>query len=181
MDSTEWTESFGSSSDDLPEEDALALPDEGGTPEFTDEPPPPAPTRRGRPPSARKAPTARGRKASAPRAAKRARAGGRGTRGRGESRPVPTLTGTFPDLAGHLAGLLDIVRAEVEAVGELSRRIDDQVRILNELRSEQAGRLHTLDALRDSATNATLGAFLDETIQPQLPEVEEVIPDRLLQ
>ncbi|MDQ1704021.1 MAG: hypothetical protein QOF18_387 [Frankiaceae bacterium] len=109
------------------------------------------------------------------------------------SRPAKKTTAAAPaaaasapaagsiDLAGGLRRLLSSVEAEVRAVGALSERIDTLVAELNERRDEQAKRLLTLDALRSSVNDVSLGAFLDKAIRPRKVRVVEVMPKRLTQ
>lgn len=85
------------------------------------------------------------------------------------------------DLAGGLKQLLASVETEVRAVGALSERIDVLVTELNARRDEQAKRLLTLDALRSSVDDISLGAFLDKAIRPRKVRVVEVVPKRLTQ
>ena len=85
------------------------------------------------------------------------------------------------DLAGGLRQLLAAVETEVREVGVLSERIDKLVTELNARRDDQTKRLLTLDALRGSVDDASLGAFLDKAIRPRKPRVAEVIPKRLTQ
>jgi hypothetical protein len=85
------------------------------------------------------------------------------------------------DLAGGLRQLLSAVETEVREVGALSERIDKLVAELNARRDDQTKRLLTLDALRGSVDDASLGAFLDKAIRPRKPRVAEVIPKRLTQ
>jgi len=85
------------------------------------------------------------------------------------------------DLAGGLRQLLTAVETEVREVSALSERIDKLVTELNARRDDQTKRLLTLDALRGSADDTSLGAFLDKAIRPRKPRVAEVIPKRLTQ
>lgn len=93
----------------------------------------------------------------------------------------PGRPGGPADLAGSLRGLLRSVDEEVQAVGELSRLIDEHVTELNALRAEQALRLGVLDELRASVQDDSLGAFLDKAVRPRGARVEEIIPERLLE
>jgi hypothetical protein len=126
--------------------------------------------------TARKAAPARSRaRSSAARPAKRA-----------ASASAPAAASSAPaagsiDLAGGLRQLLSSVEAEVRAVGALSERIDTLVTELNGRRDEQAKRLLTLDALRSSVNDPSLGAFLDKAIRPRKVRVLEVVPKRLTQ
>ena len=87
------------------------------------------------------------------------------------------------DVAGSLAaalrGLVDGIDAEVAAITALSEEIDDHVTALNDLRAQATERLLHLDELRAAAEDVNLSAFLDTSIQPQLPQVEEEFPDRI--
>ena len=83
------------------------------------------------------------------------------------------------DLAGGLRQLLDAVEAEVRSVSSLSERIDQLVTELNRKREDQAKRLLVLDALRESVSDQSLGAFLDKAIRPRKPRVTELMPKRL--
>ena len=94
------------------------------------------------------------------------------------ARPAAPAAGTI-DLAGGLRSLLDSVETEVRAVSALSARIDELVTELNNRRDEQAKRLLVLDALRESVTDQSLGAFLDKAIRPRRPRVTELMPERL--
>jgi len=85
------------------------------------------------------------------------------------------------DLAGGLRSLLDAVETEVREVSTLSEQIDRLVNELNARRDDQTKRLLALDALRSSADDSTLGAFLEKAIRPRKPRVTEVIPERLNQ
>ena len=71
------------------------------------------------------------------------------------------------------------VEVEVRAVSALSERIDALVTELNAARDEQAKRLVVLDELRLSVGDDSLGAFLNQTIQPRTVRVREVVPERL--
>jgi hypothetical protein len=83
------------------------------------------------------------------------------------------------DLAGGLESLLDAVKGEVLAVTSLSTQIDGLVSDLNGVRDEQAQRLLALDALRTAVNDGGLTSFLDKLIRPRMPQVPEVVPDRL--
>ena len=82
-------------------------------------------------------------------------------------------------LAAALRDLVSSIEDEVAEVTRLSEVIDDHVVTLNGLRADVAGRLAHLDELRSAADDANLGAFLDDTIQPQLPQQSEDFPDRI--
>jgi len=87
------------------------------------------------------------------------------------------------DVAGSLASalreLVGGIETEVTAITALSSDIDQHVRALNDLRAEATRRLLHLDDLRSAAEDVNLSAFLDTSIQPQLPQVEEDFPDRI--
>lgn len=93
--------------------------------------------------------------------------------------PASSGAGASSSLAQALVGLVSSIEAEVASVNDLSSRIDEHVSSLNELRADAARRLEVLDELRAAASDASLSAFLDETIQPQMPLVEEHFPDRI--
>ncbi len=82
-------------------------------------------------------------------------------------------------LAAALRDLVSSIEDEVAEVTRLSEVIDDHVVTLNGLRADVAARLAHLDELRAAADDANLGAFLDDTIQPQLPQQSEDFPDRI--
>lgn len=82
-------------------------------------------------------------------------------------------------LAAALRDLVTSIEDEVAEVTRLSEVIDDHVVTLNGLRADVAARLAHLDELRAAADDANLGAFLDDTIQPQLPQQSEDFPDRI--
>ncbi|MCW2777532.1 MAG: hypothetical protein JWN17_1257 [Frankiales bacterium] len=82
-------------------------------------------------------------------------------------------------LASALRELVTGIEDEVAEVTRLSEVIDDHVVTLNGLRADVAARLAHLDELRAAADDANLGAFLDDTIQPQLPQQSEDFPDRI--
>ena len=86
--------------------------------------------------------------------------------------PVRALTSELRDLVWGL-------RSEVEVVTALAARIDDRVQALNALRAEAARRLAALDALLDAADDPRLRRWLEGLVQPPLPQVAEVLPDRL--
>jgi hypothetical protein len=110
-----------------------------------------------------------GRRSSGPRARKApARAP--------EPAPVSDAAGS---LAAALRGLVDGIDAEVAAITALSEEIDDHVSALNDLRAQATERLLHLDELRAAAEDVNLSAFLDTTIAPQLPQIEEEFPDRI--
>jgi hypothetical protein len=71
------------------------------------------------------------------------------------------------------------IEDEVTAITGLSAQIDEHVEALNELRAEATRRLLRLDELRAAAEDVNLSAFLDTTIQPQLPQSEEEFPERI--
>ena len=82
-------------------------------------------------------------------------------------------------LAAALRGLVDGIDQEVAAITALSEEIDDHVSALNDLRAQATERLLHLDELRAAAEDVNLSAFLDTTIAPQLPQIEEEFPDRI--
>ena len=82
-------------------------------------------------------------------------------------------------LATALRGLVSGIEDEVTAITGLSGQIDEHVKALNELRAEATRRLLHLDDLQSAAEDVNLSAFLDTTIQPQLPAVEEEFPARI--
>jgi len=82
-------------------------------------------------------------------------------------------------LASALRGLVEGIENEVSAITGLSGDIDTHVTALNDLRAEATRRLLHLDDLRAAAEDVNLSAFLDTSIQPQLPQVEEDFPDRI--
>lgn len=82
-------------------------------------------------------------------------------------------------LASILRGLVGGIDEEVTAITGLSAEIDVHVAALNELRAEATRRLLHLDDLRAAAEDVNLSAFLDASIQPQLPQAEEDFPDRI--
>jgi hypothetical protein len=82
-------------------------------------------------------------------------------------------------LAAALRGLVGGIGDEVSAITSLSGEIDGHVSALNDLRAEATRRLLHLDDLRGAAEDVNLSAFLDTSIQPQLPQVEEDFPDRI--
>jgi hypothetical protein len=90
--------------------------------------------------------------------------------------PAPELSGS---LAAALRDLVSGVEDEVSAITGLSAQIDEHVEALNELRAEATRRLLHLDELRAAAEDVNLSAFLDTTIQPQLPQSEEEFPERI--
>jgi hypothetical protein len=94
-----------------------------------------------------------------------------------------TSSASSKDAAGSLAsalrGLVGGIETEVAAITGLSAEIDRHVTALNDLRAEATRRLLHLDDLRAAAEDVNLSAFLDTSIQPQLPQVEEEFPDRI--
>lgn len=123
------------------------------------------------------------------------RSGGTGRRGSGRAsgsgrRSPSTRTPRTPrasapstEAAGTLAtalrGLVSGIEEEVTNITALSAQVDEHVRALNDLRAEATRRLLHLDDLQAAAEDVNLSAFLDTTIQPQLPQVEEEFPDRI--
>jgi hypothetical protein len=82
-------------------------------------------------------------------------------------------------LASALRELVTGIEEQVTAITALSGQVDEHVTALNELRAEATRRLLHLDDLRAAAEDVNLSAFLDTTIQPQLPQVEEEFPERI--
>ena len=90
----------------------------------------------------------------------------------------PRVTATS-SLASALRELVGGIETEVASITSLSAEIDQHVDALNGLRAEATSRLLHLDDLRSAAEDVNLSAFLDTSIQPQLPKVEEDFPDRI--
>ena len=115
------------------------------------------------------------------------RAGGSGRRTGGRAArtparveaPAPVAETTSTSLADALRGLVNGIDEEVTAITALSEEIDDHVTALNDLRAQATERLLHLDELRAAAEDVNLTAFLDTTIAPQLPQIEEEFPDRI--
>ena len=114
------------------------------------------------------------------------RAAGNGRRSSGpRARRAPAPAPEAPpavdagSLAAALRGLVDGIEQEVAAITALSEEIDDHVSALNDLRAQATERLLHLDELRAAAEDVNLSAFLDTTIAPQLPQIEEEFPDRI--
>lgn len=82
-------------------------------------------------------------------------------------------------LTFDLRGLLWGIESEVALITSLSRRIDEHVHAVNELRREAARRLTLLDRLVDAAQDEDLQAWLLTATQAPLPRVTERFPDRL--
>jgi len=93
--------------------------------------------------------------------------------------PVAAESAPLGSLAAALRDLVSSLEDEVAEVTRLSEVIDEHVVTLNGLRGDVASRLAHLDELRAVADDANLGAFLDDTIQPQLPQQSEDFPDRI--
>jgi len=112
---------------------------------------------------------------------RRGKAGGRAatTRSRRGSARAASDNGLSGTLAAALRELVNGVEDEVTAITSLSAQIDEHVEALNELRAEATRRLLHLDELRAAAEDVNLSAFLDTTIQPQLPQSEEEFPERI--
>ena len=128
------------------------------------------------------------RKGSGRRTGGRASSTGRRSPSSPRARRAPSRAPEAPpapanDVAGSLAaalrGLVDGIDAEVSAITALSEEIDDHVSALNDLRAQATERLLHLDELRAAAEDVNLSAFLDTSIQPQLPQIEEEFPDRI--
>ena len=133
-------------------------------------------SRRGRGPAkkadARKSPAKKAGARKAP--AKRA-----SSRGSSPSSGAPSARAAAGSLASALRELVGGIEEEVRNITSLSSQIDDHVRALNDLRADAAQRLMYLDDLRAAAEDGNLGAFLDDTIQPTLPQVAEDFPPRI--
>ena len=112
---------------------------------------------------------------------RRGKSGGRAatTRSRRSSTPAASARELSGTLAAALRELVNGVEDEVTAITGLSAQIDEHVGALNELRAEATRRLLHLDELRAAAEDVNLSAFLDTTIAPQLPQIEEEFPDRI--
>jgi hypothetical protein len=112
---------------------------------------------------------------------RRGKSGGRAatTRSRRGSAPAAPASDPSGTLAAALRELVNGVEDEVTAITGLSAQIDEHVEALNELRAEATRRLLHLDELRAAADDVNLSAFLDTTIQPQLPQSEEEFPERI--
>ena len=114
---------------------------------------------------------------------RRGKGGGRAATPRSRRGAAPAAAPADSELSGTLAGALrDLVNGvedEVTAITGLSAQIDEHVEALNELRAEATRRLLHLDELRAAAEDVNLSAFLDTTIQPQLPQSEEEFPERI--
>ena len=113
---------------------------------------------------------------------RRGKGGGRAATPRSRRGAAPSAAAT-DELSGTLANalreLVNGVEDEVTAITGLSAQIDEHVEALNELRAEATRRLLHLDELRAAAEDVNLSAFLDTTIQPQLPQSEEEFPERI--
>ena len=110
---------------------------------------------------------------------RRSSSGGRSSRAATRPEPAPAADDSAGSLAAALRGLVNGIDEEVSAITALSEEIDDHVQALNDLRSQATARLLHLDELRAAAEDVNLSAFLDTSIQPQLPQVEEEFPDRI--
>ena len=146
------------------------------TPDSIDAPPTPAVQTGPKP--AKRTP-ARKRSTPAKRTPAR-KSAGRATRTSGRA---SSSSSSAKDVAGSLASalreLVGGIETEVTAITALSSDVDQHVRALNDLRAEATRRLLRLDDLRSAAEDVNLSAFLDTSIQPQLPQVEEDFPDRI--
>jgi hypothetical protein len=113
----------------------------------------------------------------------RRKSGGTGrattSRSRRNAAPKPSAADLSGSLAAALRELVNGIEDEVTAITGLSAQIDEHVEALNELRAEATRRLLHLDELRAAAEDVNLSAFLDTTIQPQLPQSEEEFPERI--
>ena len=101
------------------------------------------------------------------------------TRSRRSPAPAAPATDLSGTLAAALRDLVNGIEDEVTEITGLSAQIDEHVEALNELRAEATRRLLHLDELRAAAEDVNLSAFLDTTIQPQLPQSEEEFPERI--
>ena len=91
----------------------------------------------------------------------------------GSSLPAATLTYGVRELVWG-------IESELAVIGSLTRRIDEHVAILNELRGELADRLLRLDELHvATAGHQHLAAFVAAAARVPLPVVDEDFPDRL--
>ncbi len=84
----------------------------------------------------------------------------------------PALTYAVRELVWHM-------QSEIAIISCLARRIDNHVEALNAARRELAERLLALDALRGSAADPHLAAYLADSTQLRLPVVEEADAPRL--
>ena len=90
---------------------------------------------------------------------------------------VPAATST---LTYGLRELVWGMESELAVIGNLSRRIDEQVGILNALRGELAERLSRLDELHAATSGQHhLAEFVAAAARSVLPSVDEDFPDRL--
>ncbi len=105
-----------------------------------------------------------------------ARSGGSSSRSSSSASSSSDAAGS---LAAALRSLVGGIESEVSGISSLSGEIDTHVQALNDLRAEATRRLLHLDDLRAAAEDVNLSAFLDTSIQPQLPQVEEDFPDRI--
>lgn len=82
-------------------------------------------------------------------------------------------------LTFDLRGLVWGIESEVAVITSLSRRIDEHVAAVNDLRRAAVRRLAVLDELIASADDPDLQAWLETVGAAPLPRVTEVFPDRL--
>lgn len=82
-------------------------------------------------------------------------------------------------LTFDLRGLVWGIESEVAVITSLSRRIDEHVAAVNEVRRAVVRRLAVLDALVESADDPELRAWLETVCAAPLPRVTELFPDRL--
>ncbi len=71
------------------------------------------------------------------------------------------------------------IESEVAVISSLSRRIDERVARVNELRAAAVERLLRLDALVEAADDPQLEAFLRSAAVAPMPSVQEDFPERL--
>lgn len=90
-----------------------------------------------------------------------------------------TPKGASGSLTFDLRGLVWGIESEVAQITSLCRRIDEQVRAVNALRTQAAQRLAALDELVEAAQDPDLQAWLEAAAQTHLPQVTELFPDRL--
>lgn len=160
---------------DAPATDKTAPSTPGGSPSLAQEPAPGA----AKPKSGSTARRGRGATKSTPAKrtpAKSSPAKSAGSTSRSSGSSAGDAAGS---LAAALRGLVSGIEDEVSAISSLSSQIDSHVQELNDLRAEATRRLLHLDDLRGAAEDVNLSAFLDTSIQPQLPSVEEDFPDRI--
>jgi hypothetical protein len=149
--------------------------DPGGSPVVPDAAPAPA----AKAPARRAAKSARGsrrgpaKKSSARKApAKRAAAA--------SSSSAPSARAAAGSLASALRELVGGIEDEVRNITSLVRQIDDHGRALNDLRADgRAAAAAPRTTCAPRPRTATSAPFLDDTIQPTLPQVGEDFPERI--